>query len=111
MDKELQKLAFKSTLSRLKSYLIYIKDYAGCSLKKEKNWDSIDESTAIEAIVFIKTQRTKLATLAYVVRVVCGQSELELITANEQVTFYGFLDKCESVVEDLKKKLKRTWIK
>ena len=100
------KQAFERTLKKLKHHLA---DVAKLDFYKNLAHTSADDgyytNELIRKIVFIKTQRVRLSTLAYVVRVTCGYSQLELITTKLKVVFPSFLNKCDEVVELLEKKL------
>ena len=102
------KQAFKRTLRKLKRRL--------AELSKLDFFNNLVHTTAddgyytnelIRTIVFIKTQRARLSALAYVVRVTCGCSQLELITTRLKVIFSGFLNTCDEVVELLEKNLEK----
>lgn len=104
--KPIYKQSFERTLIRLKNYVANVENDYFFNVKNVTD-DSECKNGVVKAMVFIKTQRVRLSTLAYVVRVTCGQSELELITANNKVIFYGFLDKCDEVVNRLQMKLEQ----
>ena len=103
---KMYKQAFEITLRKLQHRLA---DVAKLDFYKNIAHTSADDgyytNELIKTIMFIKTRRVRLSTLADVVRVTCGHSELELITTKLKVVFFSFLNKCDEVVELLEKNL------